>query len=435
MSHGALAGITAPASWEWLDLWAVAPRVKEIGRPELDPLSVYLEAGVVPRSSRSDNHNQLGEDLSRYLVVRPEDIVFNKLRTWQGGLGVSKYEGIVSPAYFVCRPGRGTDARFLHYLLRSKPYLAELTRISKWMPPSQFDTSWEMLRKLPVLLPPLEEQRRIASFLDNETVSIDGLVGTELRVLDRLVERRTAGVVSAVSGGEQSDHRESMLAWLESIPESWQEVRVGLLARMGSGHTPSRSHPEWWVDCTIPWITTGEVKQLRDDRIEDLYETRERISRLGLANSAAELHPKGTVFLCRTASAGYSGVMGTDMATSQDFVTWTCGPLLNPYYLLWCLRAMRPDLLGRLAMGSTHKTIYVPDLQMLRIPLPPLEQQGRIVEALRRQNTKIDVLVDKVRHQIDLLKERREALITAAVTGQFDVSTASGRNVTEGITA
>ena len=84
-----------------------------------------------------------------------------------------------------------------------------------------------------------------------------------------------------------------------------------------------------------------------------------------MANSSAELHPKGSVVLCRTASAGYSAVMGKDMATSQDFVAWRCGPQLDPFYLLWCLRAMRSDLLGRLAMGSTHKTIYVPDLQAL----------------------------------------------------------------------
>ncbi|MGW4047344.1 restriction endonuclease subunit S [Streptomyces sp. NPDC004721] len=287
----------------------------------------------------------------------------------------------------------------------------------------------EVARDIQLPVPSLEEQRRIADFLDAETARIDGLVNAEQRVLDRLAERRTAGVVAAVSGGERTGRRASTLAWLDSIPESWQEVRVGLMARMGSGHTPSRSHPEWWVDCTIPWITTGEVKQIRDDRLEDLHETREKISELGLANSAAELHPKGTVFLCRTASAGYSGVMGSDMATSQDFVTWTCGPRLNPYFLLWCLRAMRSDLLGRLAMGSTHKTIYVPDLQMLRIPVPSLVEQGEIVDAIRRQNSRIDNLTDKVRRQVELLTERRQALITAAVTGQFDVTTASGRGI------
>lgn len=80
-------------------------------------------------------------------------------------------------------------------------------------------------------------------------------------------------------------------------------------------------------------------------------------------------------------------------------------------------------------MGSTHKTIYVPDLQMLRIPLPPLEEQREIVKQIRAENAKIDRLNDTVQRQTALLTERRTALITAAVTGQIDVSTASGRGI------
>jgi len=279
--------------------------------------------------------------------------------------------------------------------------------------------------------PPLEEQRRIADFLDAETARIDKLVTVLAKELRLFAERRSAGVAHLVAGGDATDRRPSTLTWLPSVPKHWEEVRLGLVAKMGSGHTPSRSRPDWWVDCTIPWVTTGEVSQLRDDRLEDLIYTREKISEVGLEKSAAELHPKGTVFLCRTASAGYSGVMGLDMATSQDIVTWTCGPRLNPYYLLWCLRAMRPDLLERLAMGSTHKTIYVPDLQMLRIPLPPVDEELKIVDAIRKQNRRLDALSDNVQRQCELLSERRQALITAAVTGEFDVSAASGRGIEE----
>ena len=275
-------------------------------------------------------------------------------------------------------------------------------------------------------LPPLDEQRRIAGFLDAETTRIDALFSSQCQARQLLLQRREAGVFNAVTGGGTTDDVPSKLVWASSLPATWQSVKLGHFARMGSGHTPSRSRPEWWVDCSIPWITTGEVSQVRDDRREILTETRERISEIGLANSAAELHPKGTVVLCRTASAGYSAVMGRDMATSQDFVTWSCGPELDPFFLLWCLRAMRSDLLGRLAMGSTHKTIYVPDLQMLRIPLPPLPEQCLIVESVRAANSAIDDTIDAIDRQLTLLAERRQALITAAVTGQIDVTTARG---------
>jgi type I restriction enzyme, S subunit len=116
--------------------------------------------------------------------------------------------------------------------------------------------------------------------------------------------------------------------------------------------------------------------------------------------------------------------MGVDMATSQDFATWTCGPYLDSFYLLWCLRAMRSDLLGRLAMGSTHKTIYVPDLQNLRIPLPPMVEQRSIVRSIRAMNAVIDSGVESIDRQLALLAERRQALVTATVTGQIDVTTA-----------
>jgi type I restriction enzyme S subunit len=411
---------------------------KRAGNDQPPLLAVSIHHGVVPRETLTDDLPR-ADDLSNYKVCEAGDIVLNRMRAFQGAIGVSPMHGLVSPDYMVLRPHPTTEVRYLHHLFRSHWFTGQMSARLRGIGGTENGAvrtpriNADDLGDIRVSLPSVNEQRRIADFLDAETTRIDKLVTVLQRELDLLIERRAAGVGAAVSGSTHNNRRNSTLAWLESIPATWQEVRLGLLARMGSGHTPSRSHPEWWTDCSIPWITTGEVRQVRDDRVEDLYETREKISKIGLANSAAELHAKGTVFLCRTASAGYSGVMGLNMATSQDFVTWTCGPRLLPHYLLWCLRAMRPDLLGRLAMGSTHKTIYVPDLQMLRIPLPPRDEQEKIVQTIRRQNARIDTLTDRVRRQQELLRERRRALITAAVTGQFDVATAGGRNVTAGV--
>jgi type I restriction enzyme S subunit len=117
--------------------------------------------------------------------------------------------------------------------------------------------------------------------------------------------------------------------------------------------------------------------------------------------------------------------MGRDMATSQDFATWTCGPLLRPRFLLLCLRAMRRDLLGRLAMGSTHQTIYMPDIESIKVPIPPVAVQDRIVGVVRDSLTLLDQVAERTETQITLLQERRQALITAAVTGELDISNAA----------
>lgn len=287
------------------------------------------------------------------------------------------------------------------------------------------ELSSEALAGVRIVVPPLREQRAVADYLDAETARIDALIAKKRKMIELIRERRMSLIRVGVSGrlATTGEHKPSSLSWLDSVPVHWGEVKLSLVARLGSGHTPSRSRDDWWIEAerVIPWITTGEVSRLRSDRVEYIEETRESISPIGLENSAAEIHPAGTVVLCRTASAGYSGIMRYDMATSQDFATWTCGPLLSPRFLLLCLRAMRDDLLGRLATGSTHKTIYMPDIQSIRIPLPPREEQDRIVAAVWRQIDKDGKVEDLLTRQIELLAEHRQALITACVTGEIEV--------------
>lgn len=315
------------------------------------------------------------------------------------------------------------DPRFLAYCLLSLSVSHQIA--VERSRAAQPHLNAEDLGNLRVPCPSLYEQTRIADFLDVQIALLDGAVELRQQHEALLIERRRVAVLVAVSGHDLSGDRvEGSLPWVGSTPAAWPISKITYHARLGSGHTPSRSRPEWWETCTIPWITTGEVAQVRNDRQEEIAQTRERISELGIANSSAEVHPRGTVVLSRTASAGFSAVMAEDMATSQDFVTWTCGPGLDPYYLLWCLRAMRPDLLGRLAMGSTHKTIYVPDIQTLKIPLPSRDEQSRIVRDIREHNAYIDRLMDLGRHQVRLFQERRQSLISAAVAQQFDATTA-----------
>ncbi|MDT3723793.1 restriction endonuclease subunit S [Streptomyces sp. DSM 41972] len=198
--------------------------------------------------------------------------------------------------------------------------------------------------------------------------------------------------------------RSRLAPWISA--SRWPTAPIRLVARLGSGHTPSRSKPEYWENCTVPWITLADVWQLRDGRTTVITDTKEKVSPLGLANSAAVKHPAGTVILSRTASVGFSAIMGQDMATSQDFATWTCGPKLEPRYLLHALRGMTPDL-ERVATGSTHKTIYMPDIEQLRVPLPPLEEQRRIADFLDAETARIDKLVALRDRQIRLAQEGR----------------------------
>jgi type I restriction enzyme S subunit len=359
----------------------------------------------------------------RRFCLKPGDTVITKDSETPDDIGVSAY--VESSDYdllcgyhlAILRPGPDVHPRYLTWAVRGDDARGQLATAATGV--TRYGLRMEALAKLELWVPDRTQQATIALMLDVQVAHIDELLALRTRQIDALNARRSSNALIAVTGADRMDAMGGRLLWASAVPASWPIAKITHAARLGSGHTPSRGHPEWWLDCTLPWITTGEVQQIRDDRTETLDDTREGISWIGHANSSAEVRPAGTVVLSRTASAGYSAVMGRPMATSQDFVTWTCGPGLDPYYLLWCLRAMRPDLLGRLAMGSTHKTIYMPDIHSLQIPLPPIEEQHRIVAALRAENTRIDQGVDRMRSHAALLKERRQALITNAVLGRL----------------
>ncbi|CAN7154799.1 restriction endonuclease subunit S [Devosia sp. LjRoot3] len=270
--------------------------------------------------------------------------------------------------------------------------------------------------------PPLAEQVAIAAFLDRETGKIDALVEEQRRLIELLKEKRQAVISHAVIKGLDPDARmkPSGLEWLGDVPEHWVVTPIRMVARLESGHTPSRSRPEWWEDCTVPWFSLADIWQVRKEGRTVITETSEQVSEIGLANSSARVLPAGTVMLSRTASVGFAAIMGVDMATTQDFANWVCGPKLNNHFLLWTFRAMRPEF-SRLMMGSTHNTIYMPDLAAFRMPLPPMNEQLEVVAFLQSATGKIDRLLDQATAATALLSERRAALISAAVTGKIDV--------------
>ena len=275
---------------------------------------------------------------------------------------------------------------------------------------------------LPFCLPSIPEQRAIAAFLDRETGRIDALIAKKERQIELLQEKRTALISHAVTKGLDPDApmKDSGVEWLGEIPVGWAAGKTKYIATLRTGHTPSRQHPEYWRDCTIPWFSLADVWQLRDGRREYLGETKEKISTLGLANSSAELLPANTVIVSRTASVGFSGIMPEPMATTQDFVNWVCSPKIQPEYLLYVFRSMEHEF-KRLTMGSTHKTIYMPDAASFQTPVPPIGEQKQIVKYVQKHKKSLEHVEDLVAVSIEKLREYRTALISAAVTGKIDV--------------
>ena len=268
--------------------------------------------------------------------------------------------------------------------------------------------------------PPQAEQVSIAAFLDHETARIDALVEEQQRLIELLKEKRQAVISHAVTKGLNPDvpMKDSGVEWLGEVPAHWEVCRVKHAAKLESGHTPSKDRAEYW-DGDIPWVSLNDSKQLaKTDYIEN---TKFAITPAGIANSSARLLPPESVVFTRDATIGLAAIIKTEMAVSQHLIAWICDKrLLIPEYLLFVFYGMAKEL-DRYTFGATIKTIGMPDVRSLTMPLPPLSEQAAVIRHVFSQRNQLEQLIEEAEAASRLLAERRSALISAAVTGKIDV--------------
>ena len=357
--------------------------------------------------------------MAKYLVVRPGDIVFNKLRTWQGGLGVSRYEGLVSPAYFVCRPSTLVEPRFLHYLLRSAPYSAELTRISKFMPPSQFDILWDDLRVMPILAPRIEIQRKIADYVDAEAARIDALISKKHSLIKLLEERVDSIVFDGIRGrltSSESPVMPSGIDWLGNIPQHFETPWLGARHTTQLGkmlNANAASGPEQY-----PYIKNTNVKWDHFD-LEDLptmtFDADDR--------RRCELRP-GDVVVCEGGEVGRSAVWSHHGEIFFQKALHRVRPVTKnvPRFLMYCLwSAAKLNVFAVEGNQSTIVHLTGEKLREHRFPWPPLDEQDRIVALIDAERMQVGQAEKLLEMQVLLLSERHRALITSVVTGEMPV--------------
>jgi type I restriction enzyme S subunit len=330
------------------------------------------------------------------LVVEPGDIVFNKLRTWQGGLGASKYLGLVSPAYFVCRPKPNFDSTFLQYLLLSSTYLQELTRISKWQPPSQFDIGWEQLKLLPIVAPDLVQQKAIADYLDRETIRIDALIEKKKRMIELTELRRRQYWVETLDRLVQLTSRK--------IPLKYCAVEVK--APNKNGKETNR------LSLSDGRVVAKDIES-QDGLLPESFETYNIVRSGDVVLRLTDLQNDQ-----RSLRVGH--VQEAGIITSA-YVALRSTRSIDPSFLTLVLRGMdaRKDFY---ALGAgVRQSLKFDELGRLQIPVLSLDVQQETVLAASRIDDFSLALSGLLKDQIILLNEERHALITAAVTGELKI--------------
>jgi type I restriction enzyme S subunit len=273
----------------------------------------------------------------------------------------------IDTTYYINAEATTADLRWLFFRMRALP-LTELNRAAAVPGLNREDAYSQEL-----LLPPIEEQRRIAAVLD----AADALRAKRRQALATLDTLTQAIFIDMFGGGGGT--AVSPNGTPSGHPNGWKWRPILELAELATGHTPDRKRPDYW-DGEISWVNLNEIRDF-DGRV--CHATAARITREGVRHSSAVVLPTGTVCFSRTASIGFVTIMGVPMTTSQDFVNWICGEQLNPTYLMHALLMSR-EVLRASSSGSTHKTIYVRDAERFTVLHPPRQLQDEFELAILR---------------------------------------------------
>ncbi|MFG0275899.1 MAG: restriction endonuclease subunit S [Phycisphaerales bacterium] len=235
-------------------------------------------------------------------------------------------------------------------------------------------------------------------------MSATSIAGSEVARV--LVEAEPLGAVA------QPPFSASVILPNEVTRPGWRWHRLVDLARLATGHTPSRRKPEYW-DGDIPWLQLPDIRAL-DGRVTT--DTADHTNALGIANSAAVLLPPGTVCLSRTASVGFVTIMGREMATSQDFVNWVCGPDLDPKFLMYLFIACREQIRS-LGSGAVHQTIYFPTVEQFSICAPRIDEQRRLAARMATSLEATESVIARAQEQLAAAEALPAAILRAAFSG------------------
>lgn len=358
----------------------------------------WLKIGDVDKDAKYVTHTAekvRAEALSKTRVANPGDLVLSNSMSF-GRPYILQIATCINDGWIaITKISEKINRDFIYYLISasgSQSYLVDRATGS-----GVLNLNVDIIRGIRVCFPSLPEQQKIAECLS----SVDDLVAAQAQKLDALKTHKI-GLMQQLFPREGETQPRARFPEFQNAGE-WVEKKLEDLAKRGGGHTPNKSHPEYYSG-GIKWISLADSKRFDCGLISG---TTIEISEKGVQNSSAILHPKGTVVISRDAGVGKSAVMGVPMAVSQHFITWTCkSNLLSNWFLYHLLQNFKP-LFERAATGSTIKTIELNFFIELAFPVPMLNEQQRIADCLNN----LDDLIAVETQKLEALKRHKKGLM------------------------
>ncbi|MCH8533255.1 MAG: restriction endonuclease subunit S [Saccharospirillum sp.] len=411
-----------PEHWDISRLKIIFIIQKRIaGKLGLEVLSI-TNKGIKVKDIESGD-GQLSNDYSKYQLVLKGDFAMNHMDLLTGYVDISAFDGVTSPDYRVFsvrQPGRD-DPRYLLRLLQNAyhqklffPFGQGSAHLGRWRLPA------EEFKDIFFPRPPFSEQQIIARFLDHETAKIDALIREQERLIALLQEKRQAVISHAVTKGLDPNvpMKDSGVEWLGEVPAHWVVGKFKWYLETTSGGTPPSNNQSKYYDGNIPWLRTLD---LNNGEVVD-YEV--AVTEKAISDTSCRTVPKDSVLIAMyggDGTIGKNGLLQFDAAINQAICAFLPNPNICPKFLHFFIQFYRPYWM--IGAESSRKD---PNIGQDRIGdhtfvIPPIRDQRDIATQLSEHSSKFDDLIAESNAVVNILAERRSALISAAVTGKIDV--------------
>jgi type I restriction enzyme S subunit len=426
-----------PTSWTTRRLGSLYAEIDERrgDRDGLELLSVSIHRGVQLRSDLITDKEARAEDLSGYKVCRAGDIILNRMRAFQGGLGASPRDGIVSPDYMVIRPTADVRSAFLAYLMKTNWFVEQMSSRLRGIGSTDQGNARTPrinptdLGNIKVPLPPLDVQAEIVEFFDQEAEKIDALIAKQERLIATLRENRTATITHAVTKGLDPHVKfvDSGVAWLSDLPSHWVPARLkNVILSIDSGTSVNGSDSPAGPD-EIGVLKTSCVSAGWFNAEANKTVLEEDLSRVTCPVQEERLIVNRANTPLLVGSAGYVSHAPQSLYLSDKLWQVRFRGDLAAFVYYWTQTQVYRSQIAASCVGasSSMQNLSMGDFRNVAIALPPEAEQRSIVRFLSARTTTIDALIAQSNKVIGMIREYRSALITDAVTGKIDVREAA----------
>ncbi|ELB7665496.1 restriction endonuclease subunit S [Campylobacter upsaliensis] len=413
-----------PAHWEVKPLQAIFnQRNKQNNNLEFQTiLSLVKDVGVIPYEEKGNVGNKAKDDLQGYKIARVNDLVLNKMNAVIGSLGVSKYDGLVSPIYLVLYiENPNYLIAYYSYLFQTKSIQKFLRKFAYGIMEIRESIDYLEFKKMFLPTPPLQEQKEIAEFLDKKCEKIQNYINKKQKLITLLQEKKQALINEVVTKGlnPNIEFKNSRIAYLGLIPHHWEVRRVATLGKFFKGSNISKNDLQ---DSGVSVVLYGDIytkyeiktKQFQSKIAENFAKDKTQILCGDLLFSGSG-ETKEDIGKCICYLGNEKAYVGGDVIVlrqmGQDslFLSY----VLNSDYIKYQKAVI--------SKGEIIIHIYASNLRDLKIPLPPLQEQKQIANFLDKKCEKINSVIEKTKKQIELVKEYKNTLINEAVCGRINL--------------